>query len=277
MLLQENLLTLAQAAKSLPKFNGKRVACSTVYRWIVYGLEGRKLEALRIGRRYMTSLEALDRFFRGLGDLPPKPRRPCSAPTRSTFCPRTPKEREKAVARAEARLGLTKSALLHTLPGNVGIQGTLDLGYEDHESSFTQTRCEPEAHNFPAAARDTTNQGLTAEEKAAFDVFWKMYPRKQSQKTAMREWRKAHYAWPEIQADLERRAQGEWSSIEPKFVPNPANYLRDQRWKDEPNDTKKPHEAANDPVAEAHVQEHGYHVNGWSEEDYLVRKVASEG
>ena len=59
----EHLLTLAEAARSLPRLRGSRkVHVSTLYRWINRGVRGVRLEAARIGRTLVTSREALQRF-----------------------------------------------------------------------------------------------------------------------------------------------------------------------------------------------------------------------
>ncbi len=98
----EELLSLSEAARCVPKLNGRRVHASTVFRWCRRGLRGVRLEYVRIGRRMATSKEALDRFFNALAAAdgePPEPRR----------APKTEKSpnstaRARAIAQAEARL-----------------------------------------------------------------------------------------------------------------------------------------------------------------------------
>lgn len=72
----EHLLTLAQAAATLPRFSGKRIHVSTIYRWSSRGLRGVRLETLRVGGRMCTSEEALQRFFERLSDPAPGQARP---------------------------------------------------------------------------------------------------------------------------------------------------------------------------------------------------------
>ena len=62
----EELMTLTEAAKLLPRVNGRRVAVSTLWRWCRKGLRGVHLEYLRMGRNIVTSRAALYRFFTGL-------------------------------------------------------------------------------------------------------------------------------------------------------------------------------------------------------------------
>lgn len=55
----ENLLTITQAAKHCPG----RPSVATVWRWVLNGLRGIKLDSVKVdGRRY-TSSEAIDRFI----------------------------------------------------------------------------------------------------------------------------------------------------------------------------------------------------------------------
>lgn len=59
----EQVLTLAEAARSLPRLRrGRKVHVSTLYRWISRGVGGVRLEALKLGRTVVTSREALQRF-----------------------------------------------------------------------------------------------------------------------------------------------------------------------------------------------------------------------
>jgi hypothetical protein len=100
-LIGENLLSLNQAARRLPPGRRNRpVSLSCVLRWVLEGVPGPdgrrvKLDAVRLGGRWVTSLEALGRFAEQLtprfGDIPLSVRR-------------TPKQRKRAAARAEKKL-----------------------------------------------------------------------------------------------------------------------------------------------------------------------------
>lgn len=102
MLNDEPLISLAQAAVKLPGHRGaKRLHPATLTRWIltgVRGVDGRrvKLEAVRVGCRWLTSEAALQRFADALGS-PPADNPP----------PRTPTARQKASERAAAELRAT--------------------------------------------------------------------------------------------------------------------------------------------------------------------------
>jgi hypothetical protein len=96
-ILNENTLSLSQAAKRLPAGrNGAPVSLACVLRWVLDGArapDGQKvrLEAVRIGGRWITSIEALARFAEALtprtADGP--------APTRTPRQQRAEKELEQ--------------------------------------------------------------------------------------------------------------------------------------------------------------------------------------
>lgn len=59
----EDLLTFSQAARYLPKRNGKSVHGTTLWRWAVHGHKGIKLEALRTPSGWFTTVAAVQRFL----------------------------------------------------------------------------------------------------------------------------------------------------------------------------------------------------------------------
>ena len=88
----ETLLSLTEAAKAIP---GRPSVCS-LHRWRLHGVRGAKLETVLVGGRRFVSREALERFIAATtaaaaGERPP---------------PRTPRQREKAIAAAERELGI---------------------------------------------------------------------------------------------------------------------------------------------------------------------------
>lgn len=68
-LLDDDLITLAEAAthirQKLPKTTKLHV--SSLYRWARKGVNGRKLEAVTLGNKILTSISAVERFM----SLPP--------------------------------------------------------------------------------------------------------------------------------------------------------------------------------------------------------------
>jgi hypothetical protein len=98
---KETPLSLAAAAKRLPRLRaGRPLHPATVLRWILDGVRGRdgdriRLEAVRIGGRWCTSAEALQRFLATLSAAPAGPAGPA---------PRTAGQRQRAAERAGREL-----------------------------------------------------------------------------------------------------------------------------------------------------------------------------
>ena len=65
----EKLISLKQAARKVPTFDGNNVHAGSVWRWCKKGVNGVRLEYVRCGRRIATSEAAMYRFFRKLSDL----------------------------------------------------------------------------------------------------------------------------------------------------------------------------------------------------------------
>jgi hypothetical protein len=66
----EQLMTLAQLAKRLPqRRNSRPVHPSTLHRWRHPGIRGIRLECIRIGAAWHSSVEALQRFCDRLTQL----------------------------------------------------------------------------------------------------------------------------------------------------------------------------------------------------------------
>jgi hypothetical protein len=67
MLTDETLVTLTEATRHIPCREGKRLHSSTIWRWHAKGVRTRsgrrvRLEALRLGGRVWTSVQAIERF-----------------------------------------------------------------------------------------------------------------------------------------------------------------------------------------------------------------------
>jgi hypothetical protein len=98
-LTNEQLLSFSQAAKRIPAGRNQRPThVSTLVRWILAGVKGPngkvRLEAIRFGGRWLTSVEALERF--AAAQTPNLADRP--------QLPRSPAARQRAIERADARL-----------------------------------------------------------------------------------------------------------------------------------------------------------------------------
>ena len=99
----ELLLSLTDAAKTLPKIDGKRPHTSTLWRWCRKGLRGVRLEYIRLGNRICTSADALSRFANELAatDSPPSLPKP---QTTLPFKPRSISDRDAEILQASERL-----------------------------------------------------------------------------------------------------------------------------------------------------------------------------
>ncbi len=68
-----------------------------------------------------------------------------------------------------------------------------------------------------------------------FDQFWEIYPKKTDKKNAEHEWSKINSDIRRTIIDdiTARSKSNDWRKESGKYVPNPAKYLSDERWKDE--------------------------------------------
>ena len=98
----EELLSLSEAARHVPRLNGRRVHASTIFRWCRRGLRGVRLGYLRVGRRMGTSAEALNRFFNALAAADGEA--PRHSHPRTMRKPPSQAARARAIAEAEAKL-----------------------------------------------------------------------------------------------------------------------------------------------------------------------------
>ncbi|QJW95617.1 DUF1580 domain-containing protein [Frigoriglobus tundricola] len=95
-------LALSAAGRLFPAHRGEgTVGPSTVFRWVTKGARSNsgqpvKLEAVRVGGRWLTSRAAVARFVHALTDA--------AAPAPAAPAPRTPTARQKASERAGREL-----------------------------------------------------------------------------------------------------------------------------------------------------------------------------
>ena len=105
----ENLIPIRDVPRRLPpRPTGKRVHISAVYRWIQRGVQGVRLEYIKIGGTTYTSKEALQRFAdRHTGN---------GGPSQETQLPATATRRkqiERAEREVEAILGTDRTRRRH--------------------------------------------------------------------------------------------------------------------------------------------------------------------
>jgi hypothetical protein len=98
---KENVISLAEAARTLPRVHGKRPAISTLWRWCRKGLNGVQLEYVRVGRNIGTTIEALNRFFSALADADVPPTSPPELLKSNLRATTTSRTRERSLAEAD--------------------------------------------------------------------------------------------------------------------------------------------------------------------------------
>ena len=97
-IVSEELVSLTDAAKLLPKRRrGRKPSFCCLWRWSTRGCRGVVLESIRIGGTICTSVQALQRFFDALTAQD-------SGHGQAAPPIRTSRQRERAVAKADAHL-----------------------------------------------------------------------------------------------------------------------------------------------------------------------------
>lgn len=104
MLLNESPGPFSQIAGELPRMNGKRISVTTLWRWTVRGINGVKLEAIKLGGRYLTSTSAVERFGKKLSELGVQERGPRLNTAPHALRRRTDTQRQRDVTKATAEL-----------------------------------------------------------------------------------------------------------------------------------------------------------------------------
>jgi hypothetical protein len=93
-LAHERTVSIREVCRLIPGRGGRPIAFSTVWRWILQGVATPtglvQLEAVRLGSRWITSREAIQRFSEALTPAPARP-----GPSH-----RTPRRRQRASERA---------------------------------------------------------------------------------------------------------------------------------------------------------------------------------
>jgi hypothetical protein len=93
----EDLIELTEVPKLLPH----RPSYPPVFRWVLTGIGGTRLEAVRMGRRWYTTRTALDTFSRTLAAQTIERLRPPTMPTTKTKSMRTEEKLQSDLTRAQ--------------------------------------------------------------------------------------------------------------------------------------------------------------------------------
>ena len=101
---KEEVFSLSRATQFVPAVDGNRVHTSTLWRWCVKGCKGVRLEHIRLGRRILTSHEAINRFANRLARKEERELLQTLAPAKEFTVQFSDTEREKAIEQAGKEL-----------------------------------------------------------------------------------------------------------------------------------------------------------------------------
>ena len=109
LLESEQMGTLSEVAAMLPKLSGRKIHPSTLWRWCSRGVEGIRLEHVKLGGRIVTSGEAVQRFSQRLAVQQPADYDRAAAPETAMLTSGRPRrrsaaQRERDLAEAEREL-----------------------------------------------------------------------------------------------------------------------------------------------------------------------------
>ena len=82
-----------------------------------------------------------------------------------------------------------------------------------------------------------TSSALSLVVSDNFDVFWNLYPKKVGKDAAYKSWQKTKANIDDVIQAIQWQKQSEqWKRENGKYIPNPATYLNQGRWKDDEMD-----------------------------------------
>ncbi len=101
MVCTDEWMSLSEAARRLPKLDGRKIHPSSLWRWCKQGIRGQRMRYRKLGGRIVLTLADIDEFSQRLAEADDLPRGPklTDAPK-----PRTDNCRQRDIARAEADL-----------------------------------------------------------------------------------------------------------------------------------------------------------------------------
>ena len=102
------------------------------------------------------------------------------------------------------------------------------------------------------------------EKEVPFNIFWKRYPKKVGKQAARRAWKTHKAKLQEVLESLSWQiASEDWTKEGGKYIPNPATYLNQHRWEDEP--MQKPAGPEVDPEVARLMKEDEEAIKQWKE------------
>ena len=127
----ETLVTSAGATDYVPhRRRGRKCSPSTIWRWMVYGCRGIRLESLVVGTTRCTSVQALQRFFDALTEAAEaeQVRTPPGVPTKTRLRQIEAAEQRLAKAGISNKVARNRKPVAHHDAGRVAHQDA-DRGY----------------------------------------------------------------------------------------------------------------------------------------------------
>ena len=104
------------------------------------------------------------------------------------------------------------------------------------ESNPIQSEINPniESHSNPVSQSSKKDFVWDQEKAEAFEVFWQAYPKHKYKSTARAEFLKIDVPLETLMTALEAQKKLEnWKKNDGQYIPAPAYWLRDERWKDD--------------------------------------------
>jgi len=89
----DKYISLATAARLLPRKNDRTIHTATLYRWASRGVNGVKLSTVKVGRTHCTTERELSDFFKALAETDMRQMAPVPRPVNS-------RERERVAVKA---------------------------------------------------------------------------------------------------------------------------------------------------------------------------------
>ena len=108
---------------------------------------------------------------------------------------------------------------------------------DDAHAMHTHTTCNPHGMLTNNQEPITINHKPLTSVKGddSFEQFWSLYPRKVGKGAAYKSWQKENPKIEEVEIALSWQKQSkQWFGG--KYIPNPATYINQHRWKDEPTE-----------------------------------------
>jgi len=94
----------------------------------------------------------------------------------------------------------------------------------------------PTKETFTKTNTKTKSRAPAPAYMGEFEKFWKEYPRKVGKRAAQKAWKKNGMPGIDkiLEAIVQQRASPQWNTEGGRFIPNPATWLNQGRWDDEP-------------------------------------------